>query len=132
MPVPNTPEALFEHLSNSSVRDMFANYDQLKPRHRKLIDVLHTELTKGELSDAAFMDCICFITVLWRCFNNTACIQINRLIDDNSEIDPAWIHQALEIAKVAQFVHTLLNAYDAAPDLTELADESTYHLDTNS
>lgn len=128
MPIPNTPEALFEHLSDSSVRDMFANYDQLEPRHRKLIHLLHTELTKGELSDAAFMDCIAFITTLWRCFNNTASVQIQRYIEDSDEIEPAWIQSALEYAKVSQFIFSLLNLYDAAPDLTELEGESTYHI----
>jgi len=132
MPIPNTPEALFEHLSDSSVRDMFANYDQLKPRHRKLVHLLHTELTKGELSDAAFLDCIAFMTTLWRCFNNTASLQIERRIEDCDEIESAWIQSALEYAKVSQFILALLNLYDAAPDLAELESESTYHIHPTS
>jgi hypothetical protein len=128
MQIPETPEALFEHLSDSNVREMFANYDSLRPRHRKLVHLFHTELTKGELSDAAFMDTIAFTTLLWRCFNRTACLQIEKLIDDHDELDTSWINAALDYTRVAQFIEACLNLYDAAPDLTELDGESTYHL----
>jgi len=126
--IPDSPEALFEHLSDSSVREMFSNYDALRPRHRKLVHLLHTELTKGELSDSAFMDTIAFITLLWRCFNRTACLQIEKLIDDHDELEPRWINAALDYARVNQFIDACLNLYDAAPDLTELDGESTYHI----
>lgn len=33
MQIPDTPEELFERLSDNSVREIFANYDELKPRH---------------------------------------------------------------------------------------------------
>ncbi len=128
MQIPDSPEALFEHLSDSSVREMFSNYDALRPRHRKLVHLLHTELTKGELSDSAFMDTIAFITLLWRCFNRTACLQIEQLIDDHDELEPRWINAALDYARVNQFIDACLNLYDAAPDLTELDGESTYHI----
>jgi hypothetical protein len=132
MQIPDTPEALFEQLSDHTVHELFSNYDNLKPRHRKLVHLLHTELTKGELSDAAFMDCIGFITLLWRCFNNTAVTQAQRLLNDNDELDTAWINCALDTARVAQFIEACLNLYDSAPDLTELDGESTYHLRPSS
>jgi hypothetical protein len=128
MQIPHTPEALFEQISDSTVRDLFANYDDLKPRHRKLVHILHTELTKGELSDATFADCLVFITTLWRCFNNTAAAHINRLIEDSDEIDSEWILTALDYARLSQFINACLHLYDAAPDPTEDEDDTTYHL----
>lgn len=128
MQIPDSPEALFERLSDSNVREMFPNFDALRPRHRKLVHLLHTELTKGELSDAAFMDSIAFITQLWRCFNRTACLQIEKLIDAHDELEPGWINAALDYARVNQFIDSCLNLYDAAPDFTKLDGESTYHI----
>jgi hypothetical protein len=128
MQIPDTPEELFERLSDSSVRDIFANYDDLKPRHRKLVHLFHTELTKGNLNDAAFLDSLAFITVLWRCFNATAIHQVEALIDENDDIDTTWVQAAIDYARVAQFIHGLLNLYDASPDLTELEDATTYRL----
>jgi len=128
MQMPDTPEALFEQLSDSYVREMFSNYDSLLPHHRKLVHLFHTELTKGKLSDASFMNSIAFITQLWRCFNRTACAQMERLLEDHDELETQWINSALDYARVAQFIEACINLYDAAPGLTELADESTYRI----
>ena len=128
MQIPDTPEELFERLSDSSVRDIFSNYDELKPRHRKLVHLFHTELTKGNLSDAVFLDSLAFITVLWRCFNATAIHQIEKLIYDNYDIYTAWVQAAIDYGKVAQFIHSILNLYDATPDLSELEDTTTYQM----
>lgn len=128
MQIPDTPEELFERLSDSSVREIFANYDELKPRHRKLVHIFHTELTKGGLTDAAFLDSLAFITVLWRCFNATARHNIEAIITESDDIDTAWINAAVDYGKVEQFIHSILNLYDATPDLTELEDNTTYQL----
>jgi phage/plasmid-like protein (TIGR03299 family) len=128
MQIPDTPEELFERLSDSSVREIFANYDELKPRHRKLVHIFHTELTKGGLTDAAFLDSLAFITVLWRCFNATARHNIEATITESADIDTAWINAAVDYGKVEQFIHSILNLYDATPDLTELEDNTTYQL----
>lgn len=128
MQIPDTPEELFERLSDNSVREIFANYDDLKPRHRKLVHLFHTELTKGKLTDAAFLDSLAFITVLWRCFNATAMYHVEQLIEESDDIDTAWVQAAIDYGKVAQFIHAILNLYDATPDLTELEDTTTYHL----
>jgi hypothetical protein len=37
------------------------------------------------------------------------------------------VQAAVDYGKVAQFIHSILNLYDATPDLTELED-TTYHL----
>ena len=35
---------------------------------------------------------------------------------------------AIDYGKVAQFIHSILNLYDATPDLTELEDNTAYRL----
>lgn len=129
MQIPDTPERLFESLSDDTVRELFPNFDSLLPPQRKLVQIIHTELTKGQLSDRTFMQTIGLITHLWGCFNRTACIQIERLIESHDEIDPAWINASLDYARVNQFIDSCLNLYDSAPDFTELADsDNTYHV----
>lgn len=129
MQIPDTPELLFESLSDGTVRELFPNYDSLLPAQRKIVQIIHTELTKGQLSDQTFMQTIGLITQLWGCFNRTACLQMERLIESHDEIDPHWIHAALDYARVNQFIDSCLNLYDSAPDLTELDDdENTYHV----
>jgi hypothetical protein len=129
MEIPNTPEELFEKLSDSSIREIFPNFDKLLPTQRKIVQIFHTELTKGELSDQTFLQTITLVTHLWGCYNRTACMQIEQLIESNSEIEAAWIHASTDYARVNQFIESCVNLYDAAPDCTELnGGENTYHL----
>ena len=129
MQIPDTPEQLFESLSDDTVRELFPNFDSLLPPQRKIVQIIHTELTKGQLSDQTFMQTIGLITHLWGCFNRTACIQIERLIESHDEIDPAWINASLDYARVNQFIDSCLNLYDSAPDFTELTNsDNTYHV----
>lgn len=128
MQIPDTPEELFDRISDSSVREVFANYDELKPRHRKLVHLFHTELTKGSLTNAAFLDSLAFITLLWRGFNATARHNIEAIITESDDIDTAWINAAVDYGKVEQFIYSILNLYDATPDLTEIEDTTTYQI----
>ena len=129
MQIPDTPEQLFESLSDDTVHEIFPNFDSLLPTQRKIVQIIHTELTKGELSDRTFMETIGLITHLWACFNRTACLQMERLIESHDEIDPEWIQASLDYARVNQFIHACLNLFDAAPDMTELDNgENTYHV----
>lgn len=129
MQIPDTPEQLFESLSDDTARELFPNFDSLLPPQRKIVQIIHTELTKGQLSDRTFMQTIGLITHLWGCFNRTACIQIEHLIESHDEIDSAWINASLDYARVNQFIDSCLNLYDSAPDFTEIADsDNTYHV----
>lgn len=129
MKIPNTPEELFEHLSDESVREIFPNFDKLLPTQRKIVQIFHTELTKGELRDQTFLQTIGLVTQLWGCYNRTACLQLEQLIESNDTVEAQWIHTSLDYARVNQFIEACLNLYDAAPDCTELnGGENTYHL----
>lgn len=108
MQVPDTPEGLFEQLAESSLREVYPSYDTLKPRHQKLIRVLHTELTKGELTDMAFADMVCFILSLWRSFNSGAAEANQDRIEAEDEIDTEWIEATDHYARLDQYLRTLL------------------------
>lgn len=115
MDIPATPEALFEALAEPSMRQLFPSFDTLKPRNQKLVRLLHTELTKGELSDASFMEFIGFILVLWRRFNDAAFRARQILIDTEDEIDTEWVESAIHLARVEQYLLNMLSALDQLP-----------------
>jgi hypothetical protein len=130
MQVPDTPEGLFEQLAESSLREVYPSYDVLKPRHQKLIRVLHTELTKGELSDMAFADMVCFILSLWRSFNSGAAEANRDRIEAEDEIDTEWITATDHYARLDQYLNTLLTLTRElpSPEYTVGDDPSTYLL----
>ena len=87
-----------------------------------------TSSTPSSPRAAAFLDSLAFITVLWRGFNATARHNIEAIITESDDIDTAWISAAVDYGKVEQFIHSILNLYDATPDLTEIEDNTTYQL----
>lgn len=113
MDIPATPEALFEALAEPSLRDIFPTYDKLKPRNQKLVKLLHTELTKGELTDCALLEFVAFITVLWRQFNGAALAAREEQIE--TEIDTDWVNAALHLSRMDQFLNALLKQLEAMP-----------------
>lgn len=115
MDIPATPEALFEALAEPSLRQLFPRFDTLKPRNQKLVRLLHTELTKGELCDSTFMEFIGFILVLWRSFNNAALETRQTLIDTEDEIDTDWVESAIHLARVEQYLTHMLVALENLP-----------------
>lgn len=115
MDIPATPEALFEALAEPSLRDIFPSYDKLKPRNQKLVKLLHTELTKGELTDYALLEFVAFITVLWRQFNGAALAAREEQIETEDEIDTAWVDAALHLSRMDQFLNALLKQLEAMP-----------------
>lgn len=115
MDIPATPEALFEALAEPSLRDVFPSYDKLKPRNQKLVKLLHTELTKGELTDYAFLEFAAFIAVLWRQFNGAALAAREEQIETEDEIDTDWVNAAIHLSRMDQFLNALLKQLEAMP-----------------
>lgn len=129
MKIPDTPEQLFENLSDESIREIFPNFDSLLPPQRKIVQIFHTELTKGQLCDKTFLQTMGLVTHLWGCFNRTACIQLEELIESSPDIDEQWIHASTDYARINQFIESCLNLYDAAPECLERSEgDNTYHL----
>ena len=115
MDIPATPEALFEALAEPSLREVFPSFDHLKPRNQKMVKLLHTELTKGELTDAAFLEFSAFIAVLWRQFNGAALASRQIQIETEDEIDTEWVDAAVHLARMDQFLNSLLGHLESMP-----------------
>lgn len=125
MDVPESPEALFEMLSEPSLRQVFPRYDELVPRNQKLIRLLHTELTKGELTDRTFTEFVGFVTVLWRSFNQSALQAKLDQFAEADEIDDEWINQLNHLSRTDQFLTGLVTYLDALPGLGDGEEDQT-------
>lgn len=117
MQIPDSPEALFEALADSSIRELYPRYDELEPRNQKLVRLLHTELTKGELCDRTFQQFVGFVLVLWRSFNTSVLLHNAQLIDSEDEIDTEWVDAATHLARMDQYLLNLLVALEPLPGL---------------
>jgi hypothetical protein len=115
MQIPDTPEQLFEELAEPTLRELFPTYDQLVPRNQKLIRLLHTELTKGTLSDATFQQFVGFIVLLWRSFNAGAMQRNDARLDEQDDIDGDWIEAARGHHRIDQFLTSLLVLLETMP-----------------
>lgn len=124
MQIPDTPEALFEALAEPSLRELYPRFDHLAPRNQKLIRLLHTELTKGELSDRTFQQFVGFVLVLWRSFNNSVLINNAFRIETEDEIDTEWVDSASHLARMDQFLISLLSQLETLPGVDPDSDKS--------
>lgn len=122
MRIPDTPEALFEALADSSIRELYPRYDELEPRNQKLVRLLHTELTKGELSDRTFQQFVGFVLVLWRSFNQSVLISNAIRLETEDEIDTEWVDAATHLARMDQYLIQLLVALEPLPGSDEDGD----------
>ncbi len=124
MQIPDSPEALFEALAEPSLRELYPRFDHLAPRNQKLIRLLHTELTKGELSDRTFQQFVGFVLVLWRSFNNSVLLNNAFRLETEDEIDTEWVDSAAHLARMDQFLISLLNQLETLPGVDPDADKS--------
>jgi hypothetical protein len=115
MQIPDTPEALFEALSEPSLRELYPRFDELEPRNQKLVRLLHTELTKGALTDRTLQQFVGFVLVLWRSFNNSVMFANAVRLDEEDDIDPEWLDTACHLARMDQYLLTLLNSLELLP-----------------
>lgn len=114
--IPDTPEALFEALAEPTLRELYPRFDELEPRNQKMVRLVHTELTKGELSDATFQEFVGFTLVLWRSFNHTALTATQHRIDTEDEIDTDWVDAACHMSRMDQFLTGLLGVLETLPE----------------
>lgn len=115
MDIPDTPEGLFEALAEPTIRHLFPNFDALLPRNQKLLRLLHTEMTKGELTDTTFQEFLGFTVVLWRSFNQAALEGNEDLIATEPEIDTDWVDTAIHLARMDQYLHGVLTLLSQLP-----------------
>jgi hypothetical protein len=114
--IPDTPEGLFEALAEPTLRELYPRFDELEPRNQKMVRLVHTELTKGELSDATFQEFVGFTLVLWRSFNHAALREITNMIDTEDEIDTDWVDSATHMSRMDQFLTGLLGVLETLPE----------------
>jgi hypothetical protein len=124
MSIPDTPEALFEQLAEPTLRQLFPHYDAMRPRNQKLVRLLHTELTKGQLTDAAFSELVGLMLVLWRNFNHAALVANQERLDSEDEIDTDWVDAASSLTRLDQYLAGLLAALHALPEFPTPEDGS--------
>jgi hypothetical protein len=115
MQIPDTPEQLFEELAEPTLRELFPTYDQLEPRNQKLIRLLHTELTKGQLTDGTFQQFVGFIILLWRSFNAGAMQRNDARLASEDDIEEDWIIAATSFHRIDQFLTSLLALLETLP-----------------
>lgn len=108
MPVPDNPEALFECLAEPYLRQLFPEFDALKPINQKILRLINTEVTKGSLTDASFQEIVYLILSIWRAFNHAALIAYQQSIDTEDEIDTDWVDAALYLARMDEYLRACL------------------------
>jgi hypothetical protein len=123
MQIPDSPEALFEVLADSSLRELYPRFDELEPRNQKMVRLLHTELTKGELTDHTFQQFVGFVLVLWRSFNHSVLISNALRIETEDEIDTDWVDAATHLARLDQYLIGLLATLESLPGLDPDSDK---------
>lgn len=124
MQIPDTAEALFEALAEPGLRELYPRFEHLAPRKQKLIRLLHTELTKGELTDRTFQQLVGFVLVLWRTFNKAMLFKNALRIETEDEIDTEWVDSASHLARMDQFLISLLSQLDTLPGVDPDSEQS--------
>lgn len=108
MSIPDTPEALFEQLGETSLHVMWPHFDALPVRHQKLLRLLHTELVKGQLSDKTFLDSLTFITMVWINLNASAQFLNRERIMCEPELDTDWVKAAEHFSSMETYLLAVL------------------------
>lgn len=107
--VPDTPEALFAQLSETSLHLFYPEFDSLTTRQQKLIRMLHTELTTGQLNDASFTETLLIVVAVWNRFNNLAQCMVRDELDESEVVTPANIRALEHFSRMEQH-HTMLRS----------------------
>lgn len=104
MTIPDTPEQLFEELGEPTLRELFPAFDALPSGAQKMVKLLHTELTKGALSDTVFHQLLTVTVETWRIFNHSAMHANDTRLLTEDDIDEDWILSADSLHRMDQFL----------------------------
>lgn len=130
MHIPDTPEALFEALAEPSIPEVYPFFETLTTSNQKLLRLLHTELTKGKLSDEAFQQMVGFLISVWRSFNQSALRNHASFLDHEDELALDEVGQHAQLARLDQSLLTLLALLETIPTEADAAspeDEPSGH-----
>lgn len=129
MQIPDTPEQLFEELSEPTLRQLFPAFDKMSAAGQKLIRLLHTELTKGELGDDTFHQLVTLTVLTWRTFNRGALSRNDRRLFSQEDIDEEWILEGEALHRMDQYLAAVLAVMSSMPtedDETSLGAPNRY------
>jgi hypothetical protein len=119
MKIPNTPEELFECLSDEHIYELFPHFDALEPAQQKILQIFNTELTKGKLCDHTFLKALEMVTNLWGYFNQVASLHYENLLEEDTGVAAKWAVELVEANRVNQFIEACIALYGAAPECIE-------------
>lgn len=130
MTIPDTPEQLFEELGESTLRELFPAFDALPPAAQKMVRLLHTELTKGALSDVVFHQLITVTLETWRTFNRSAMQANDHRLLTEMDVDEDWILEADSLHRMDQYLVSLQAVLSTLPPegAALTADSNRYQL----
>lgn len=122
--IPDSPEELFEQLAEPTLRELFPTFDELRPVSQKLVRLLHTELTKGELNDGCFQGLVGLLLTLWRRFNGIAMERLDETIATEDDLEEDWITSATAFHRTDQFLAGMLILLETMPEDTPEDEDS--------
>lgn len=125
MQIPDSPEELFELLSDQSVKVVFPQYDNLPLMHQKMLRILHAELTKGELSDKSLRDSLLFIVTVWRTLNQRIADHMRYMINDAEEVDTDWFDDYSHFGRMDNYLAIIYQVVEMLPALAPEDDPSS-------
>jgi len=89
--IPSTPEELFAHQAEPSLRQVFPAFDTLPVLQQRLLRILNVEIVAGRLSDSTLRDLTRFLLSTWRALNRSAMEHMDSAIEDAELLDDECI-----------------------------------------
>lgn len=124
MAIPDTPQALIEGSSESTLTILHDEYDTLNPRDQRLVRLVHAELLMGALSDTAFAQMLTTIVNTWQALSSTALEAAYTRIETEEEIDTDWVDAIAHFSRMDQYQQHLLAAIGENPGVPADAPEA--------
>jgi len=124
MAIPDTPQALIEGSSESTLTILHDEYDELSARDQRLVRLVHAELLKGELTDTAFAQMLSTLVNTWQSLSSAALEAVYNRIETEDELDTDWIHAVAHFTRMYQYQNHLLAAIGENPGVPADAPEA--------
>ena len=128
MDIPDTPEELLANLGAMPLQRLFPNISELPVRARKLLRLIHQDLSSGDLTDQAFIEMTVLILIVWKSFNQSALSANIDRMEEEGEVDDLWIATNSHLIRMDQYLRSILAAVEQSPEppTSDEDDESPY------
>lgn len=118
---PDTPDALVEAATHTSLHILYPEYDELNHRQQKLLRLLHVELASGQLNDAALIDTLLMVTRVWRRFSDVAHVHLEESVAESPTFNSEWLSHFEHFAAVSQYLRSVELAIHSYPNNADLS-----------